>query len=657
MTPTLSYTSPVSIGTGVAMTPLSPTVTPAGVTSYSLGSGTLPAGVSFSPSTGVVSGTPTGVGITGLSQTYTFTIDATNGVAVGQSNTVSLTVDVTPTLSYTSPATIATGVAMTPLDPAVTPAGVSSWSLASGTLPAGVSVSPTTGVISGTPTGVGITGLSHTYTFTIDATNGVAVGASNTVSLTVDVTPTLSYTSPATVATGVAMTPLDPTVTPAGVSSYALGTGTLPAGVSFSPSTGVVSGTPTGVGITGSSQTYTFTIDATNGVAVGASNTVSLTVDEPPTLVYPGTETTNAGTTLSFGPSSVTPAAGVTSFALASGTLPTGVTVNSTTGFVSSSGPLGAGTVGTYTFTISALNGVAVGTSNTITLTVVSAGTLILTGTNPASPETVTEGQQGVSVSVNTNGVSVDANGWSFTGTLPPGLTFSNSTGAISGNVNALNAAGNYTTIVTAAHNGVASNGLTINWTVNRATLVLTPPSLQTPAEGQSVNLAILTNGVAVDTPNGWSESGTMPPGVTFNTSTGVFGGAVSAMGVGSYSTTVFATHDGVASNSVTVSWTVSAGVSTVVLGTDGSLLEFGPSGAGQVLSQAGSIKAISTVEGGNGVTAVYAIVTAFAGPQYNNTVWEFFPGEGWSERSSGQFQQIVSRDDQRHRLPRRSMA
>ncbi len=231
--PTLSYTTPQSVSTGAAMTPIDPMLTVSGANAnvtFALASGTLPAGVSVSLTTGVISGTPTGVGITGLSQTYTFTIGATNVIpaATGTSNSVSLTVYVTPALSYTSPATVATGVAMTALDPTVTPSGVTSYSLGSGALPAGVSFSPTTGVISGTPTGVGITGLSQTYTFTIDATNGVAVGASNTVSLTVDVTPTLSYTSPVSVATGVAMTALDPTVTPSGVTSYSLGSGAAP---------------------------------------------------------------------------------------------------------------------------------------------------------------------------------------------------------------------------------------------------------------------------------------------------------------------------------------------------------------------------------------------------------------------------------------------
>ncbi len=63
------------------------------------------------------------------------------------------------------------------------------------------------------------------------------------------------------------------------------------------------------------------------------------------------------------------------------------------------------------------------------------------------------------------------------------------------------------------------------------------------------------------------------------------------------------------------------------------------------MLSSAGSIESISTVVDGNGVTAIYAIVTGAAGPQYVNTLWENYNG-AWSERSSGQFQQISAATD-----------
>ena len=60
------------------------------------------------------------------------------------------------------------------------------------------------------------------------------------------------------------------------------------------------------------------------------------------------------------------------------------------------------------------------------------------------------------------------------------------------------------------------------------------------------------------------------------------------------------------------------------------------------MLSAAGSTKAISTVVDGNGVTAVYAITTDLAGPQYLNTLWENYNG-AWSEHSHRLVQQIIA--------------
>ncbi|MFI5162602.1 MAG: putative Ig domain-containing protein [Sphingobacteriales bacterium] len=138
----------------------------------------------------------------------------------------------------------------------------------SGKLPQGLIFDYTTGTISGTP----VAAFSST-TYTITAYNGS--GSSNTtVTLSCVANPTLPtifYDPSVNVYTlGNTITTLTPHVTNS-PTSYSI-SGTLPAGISFSTSTGVISGKPTGS--TPQSATL-YTITATNG-AGSATTTVSI---------------------------------------------------------------------------------------------------------------------------------------------------------------------------------------------------------------------------------------------------------------------------------------------------------------------------------------------------------------------------------------------
>ncbi|MGO4230704.1 putative Ig domain-containing protein, partial [Arthrobacter sp. YAF34] len=147
---------------------------------FRVSSGTLPAGMSLNTTTGVLSGTPTAAG------PATFTVTATNGVSP-DAVTPSITITVNPAqtapvfTASTPPATATVGTAYTYAfaasgNPAPT------FRVASGTLPAGMSLNTTTGVLSGTPTAAG------PATFTVTATNGVSPDAV-TPSITITVNP------------------------------------------------------------------------------------------------------------------------------------------------------------------------------------------------------------------------------------------------------------------------------------------------------------------------------------------------------------------------------------------------------------------------------------------------------------------------------------
>ena len=147
------------------------TLTKYGATGGWFISGKLPAGLSFDYTTGTISGTPT---VAFASTTYTIT--AYNASGTSNSTTVTLKCNastVLPTITYNpfSVNVYTTNATITTLTPTVTnmssPAtGPFSYSI-SGTLPAGLAFSTTTGQISGKPTAVQAATL-----YTITATNG-----------------------------------------------------------------------------------------------------------------------------------------------------------------------------------------------------------------------------------------------------------------------------------------------------------------------------------------------------------------------------------------------------------------------------------------------------------------------------------------------------
>jgi trimeric autotransporter adhesin len=133
----------------------------------------------------------------------------------------------------------------------------------SGTLPPGLSFNSTTGTFSGTPTS-----SFNATTYTITAYNAAGSG-STTVTLSCPPNtsiPSISYNpsiNVLTIGTAASLSPINTGGTPSG---YTISPTTLPAGLSFNTSTGIISGTPT----TKTSATV-FTVTASN--ASGSSST------------------------------------------------------------------------------------------------------------------------------------------------------------------------------------------------------------------------------------------------------------------------------------------------------------------------------------------------------------------------------------------------
>ncbi|MBA3708416.1 MAG: putative Ig domain-containing protein [Planctomycetes bacterium] len=313
----------------------------------SFGATGLPAGLTINTATGVISGTPTASG------TATVTISATNAAGTG-SKTLTLTVNAAPPVApVVSSAGTATATVGQTFSYTIT-ASNSPTSFGATGLPAGLTINTATGVISGTPT------ASGTATVTISATNAAGTG-SKTLTLTVNAAvPVVTSAGSATATVGQGFTY---SITASNVPTSYGATG-LPSGLTVNTGTGVISGTPTAAG------TATVTIRAINSAGTGTKTltiTVNPAVAGTPVIGSPGTAVGTLGQPFSY---TITATNTPTSYG-ATG-LPTGLSVNTTTGVISGT-PTAAGT---YTITIQATNGS--GTSSTSMALTIQATTSII---------------------------------------------------------------------------------------------------------------------------------------------------------------------------------------------------------------------------------------------------------------------------------------
>jgi len=244
------------------------------------------------------------------------------------------------------------------------------------TLPTGLSINTSTGVVSGTPSAASVA-ANYTVTVSDGATSSTA-----TITIAVSGTATLSPgTQTVTGRVGAAITATTAfTSTGLGTRYFSIAPA-LPAGLVFSSSTGVLSGTATAA-----KEATTYVVTAADGTNYAVA-TMRLTISAVPVMTpasqaVSGVVGTAVATTSVFAAPTVT---GTKTFTV-SPALPTGLTLNATTGAVSGT-PTAVSTQTTYIVT--ATDGTNFATS---TLTVVVAATATATTTTTTTVPTSTQG-------------------------------------------------------------------------------------------------------------------------------------------------------------------------------------------------------------------------------------------------------------------------
>jgi len=304
------------------------------ITSYAMGISTpLPAGLSVNGVTGIISGTPTMV-----TTATNDTVIAAGPGGVGKAVVNIAVVDTAPAISYKRQTiTAVRNVSLTP-DTAVSVGGaITSYALGTSTpLPAGLSLNSVTGTISGTPTTV-----TTATNDTIIATGPGGIGKTLVSIAVLDTAPAIFYRHQ-TIAAVRNITIIPDTAISSGgaIASYAMAALTpLPAGLSLSTATGIISGIPTVI-----TPVANDTILAMGPGGIGRAVLKITVTDTAPSIFYKLASIVAVKNAPIIPDTAISIGGSVSSFTMSLSTpLPAGLSLNSGTGIISGTPTTAAG--------------------------------------------------------------------------------------------------------------------------------------------------------------------------------------------------------------------------------------------------------------------------------------------------------------------------
>ena len=447
--------------------------------------GTLPAGLTLT-STGAVTGKPTASGSFSVKVT-----DATGAVGT----TCPITIN--PSLSVTCPAVTSGDVNATFNTQVPFTGGTAPYTFSIvGPLPAGLTLT-STGAVTGTPTASGSFSIKVT-----DATG--AVGTTCPITINSPLSVTCSTTTSGMVGTAFSSGPV---TAAGGTTPYAYSiVGILPAGLTLNTTNGAVSGTPTASG--------SFSVQVKDASGFVAAVNCPITITGPPSLTCPASNSFQVGVAVNSPAMTIGGGTAPYTFSLASGTLPAGLTLNTSTGAITGT----PSATRTFTIQVKDVNGVAAAV--TCPFTIGPAASLTITTTS------LPQGTSGTPYSFQplTSGGTLPFV-WTITG-LPRNFTYNASSGLISGT-----SSGTYTVTISVSDssNPQKTASTTLQLTIGSTSLTIATAS---PLPNGTVDMfySAQLSASGGQTPYNWSASN-VPAWLTFDVSGSICGTPVSVCG------------------------------------------------------------------------------------------------------------------------------
>jgi hypothetical protein len=465
---------------------------------WTVATGSVPPGLALSTA-GALTGTPTQGG------SYSFVARVTD--AMGLSNIQTFTLTVGTGLAITTPPALPNGAPGVPYSQTLAAVGGAppyTWLIVGGAPPPGLTLT-TAGVLSGTPSATG------NYTFQVRVTDNAA--ANTTQTFTLNIGTGLTITTGTTLPNAVIGQPYTQTFLAVGGTQpyiWTLAGGQVPPGLNL-VTNGTLSGTPSTQG------TYLFTVRVTDNGGLGNSvtQTYSLTVATGLTITTASPLPNGQVGVVYLQTLAVAGGVAPYTWSLASGTLAPGLTVTNNGGITGT-----PTTAGSYTFGVRVIDNTGANATAQFTLTI-GSGMTITTATLP-------NGAIGVQYSQTLAAAGGTAPfTWSLSaGTLPPGLTISNS-GVLSGTPNFI---GQFTFTIRVTDSASLTAERAFTLTIAQAVTITTPSPLAGGIAGSFYNQQLQATGGV--TPYVWSVSaGSLPQGLTLNpngsiTGTPTIGGA-----------------------------------------------------------------------------------------------------------------------------------